>query len=537
MKRRISYPLIAAIVAPIALSASPVFASGDDSDDATESTVITSPSIPRAGSRDRSRPTLPPVSVAPVSAAPAPSNPPVPSVPSTPSSTPGSVAGDSKRAEIVQKLNGALTRIQAAPVADAVKQPIVAAVQNLLSRVSSGSVVTRDELERLASDIERAVRGASAPKTSNAPSVPGASVSVPRSDDDDSDDDSTGDDASDDDSDNAVTGGAIVVKIGDDFQFDPSRVRRNGEKLLGDLAANITRAVTALTALPQGDARDAALAALAALQTRVDSGETIPPADVLAVFRQVAEVVHERIGGERPDDEVVPERGGVTDAQKIQRMLGVVTEALAQLDGRTGADVDAAVAALQALKATLDAGQLPDHDAFENAIDLARTALGDSPAVRAAMTLSGVIAAVQASSMPADVKAHLVEVLQAARTEVLTNPSADVAAVVRTALEEVRAARIAGAIQHMLAIADRLEALATEVGNNDALALITEARAILQPADGSTPTRDDMHRARHILVSVVRLLRPSIQPSPSTTSPETTVPESSTMAPVPTTTA
>jgi len=538
MKRRIAYPLIAVIIAPIALSASPVFASGDDDDDATESTTVSVPTIPQSGSRDRNRPTLPPPpSIAPVSGAP---------VPSTPVSSPSTAPSDSKRAEIVQKLNGALSRIQSAPVSDAVKQAITTAIQGLITRVNSGSVVTRDELEKIAADIERAVRGAdtpkpsTAPKASNPPMAPGASISVPKSDDgdDEADENEDGDDDGDD-SDGAVSGGGVSVSIGGDFQFDPSRVRRSGERLLGDLTANITRAVTALNALPQSDARDAALAALTALQTRIDAGETIPPADVLAVFRQVAEVAREHIGGERPDDDAIPERGGVTKEQKIQRMLGVVSEALAQLDGRTGADVDAAVAALQAVKATLEAGQLPDRDTVENAIELARTALGDSPAVRAAMTLSGVIAAVQASTMPADVKAHLVEVLTAARTEVTTNPNADVEAVVRAALEEVRAARIAGAIQHMLAIADRLETLATEVGNSDALALIAEARAILQPVDGSTPTRDDMHRARHILVSVVRLLRPSIQPTPSTTVPVTTTPDTSTpdtTVPTPTTT-
>ena len=515
MKRRLALPLIATIVAPIALCTSPVLASGDD--DAGDDTETT---VPRSEDRrDRNRPSLPPPTV-PGSTLPGVTVPVVVPGASLPASAPvPSIPGDPKRAEIVQRLNNALTRIQSAPIDENVKQGIITRIQELLARLAGGGTTTKDELDRVASDIEKALRGGAATK----PSMPNGAVTVPSSrDGDGADDDADDDEASDDESDDDGNLGSVPgddsgrVSTEDGFRFEPGDVRRNGERIRGDLLGNIGRALTALNALPASETRDAAIGALQSLQSRVEAGESVPAADVMAVFRQVAEVVPGRV------ERVTPERRGPTEVQRIQRMLGVVNEALAQLDGKSGTDVDAAVTALLAVKVTLESGQIPTEAVFEEALSLARTALGDSAASRAAMMLSGVIAAVEASDMPADVKTHLVGVLTAARTEVLSNPAADVEAVVRAALDEVKAARIAGVVQHLLAIATRLEGLADEVGNNDALVLIAEARAILQPVDGSTPSRGDLHEARHILVAVVRMLRPSIDPVPSTTTAPTT---------------
>jgi hypothetical protein len=53
--------------------------------------------------------------------------------------------------------------------------------------------------------------------------------------------------------------------------------------------------------------------------------------------------------------------------------------------------------------------------------------------------------------------------------------------------------------------------------------LISEARALLQPGDGSLPDRDDLHHARRILVRVAIMLRASTSPSTTTEAPSTTV--------------
>jgi hypothetical protein len=114
-------------------------------------------------------------------------------------------------------------------------------------------------------------------------------------------------------------------------------------------------------------------------------------------------------------------------------------------------------------------------------------------------------------------------VLGAAKDQILADPTIDPKQIVRDALNEVRDARIAATVAKMLDIATRLETAATDAGNTNALLLISEARALLQPGDGSLPDRDDLHHARRILVRVAIMLRASTSPSTTTEAPSTTV--------------
>lgn len=306
-------------------------------------------------------------------------------------------------------------------------------------------------------------------------------------------------------------------ETGDDSSDDnqsesPEDDHHDSEHRHDDLAKNIARATTALNALPQSEARDAALEALAALQVRLDAGEVIPAAEVRAVFANVATLVYTRIGGEKPENET-PEIGHVRDDQQLPRQLAQVTEALRLLDGNASDAAVAAIAALQEVKAILDAGTLPDHDAFESAMELAKDALRDHPAARASLTLAGVIAAVQASDAPAAVKEQLLTILRAAQDQVLNDPTVDARQVVRDALQQVRDARIASAVGRIIAIVDRLEPQANEQGNSDALLLLAQVRSLVQPSDGSQPTRDQLHEARQILHDVLDLLEPEVAPT------------------------
>ena len=290
----------------------------------------------------------------------------------------------------------------------------------------------------------------------------------------------------------------------------------------GNLARNIARATTALNSLPASEARDAALEALLVLQARVDAGEVIPASDVQTIFNNVAALVYIRIGGgtHRGDS---PITGGVPDTQKISRMSGSVAEALRLLEGNTSDAAVAAIAALESVKATLDAGTLPDHDVFEEAMDLAQDALVGQPTARAAVTLAGVIAAVEASDASDEVKARLLAVLRGVQDQILADPTADAQQIVRDALQQVRDARIAAVVQRMIQIVERLEVAADTQGNSDALLLLAQVRSLVQPGDGSLPTRDQLHNARRILLDVLDLLTPI--PAPTTTMPDTTVPD------------
>jgi len=362
----------------------------------------------------------------------------------------------------------------------------------------------------------------------NRNSVPPTTVEAESEDSDDDSDDDSLDDSDDDSLDDSDDDS---LDDSDDESEDESEAPEGEDNNHGNrgekLARNIARATTALNSLPASEARDAALEALLALQARVDAGEVIPAADVRAVFDNVAALVYIRIGGgNHHDDSLVA--GGVPDSQKISRMSGSVAEALRLLEGNTSGAAVAAIAALESVKATLDAGTLPDHDVFEEAMDLAQDALVGVPTARAAVTLAGVIAAVEASDASDEVKAQLLAVLNAARDQILADPSADAQQIVRDALQQVRDARIAAVVQRMIQIVERLEVAADTQGNSDALLLLAQVRSLVQPGDGSLPARDQLHNARRILLDVLDLLTPATAPTttmPDTTVPDTTIPD------------
>lgn len=415
MKRRYVLPTLAILMAPIALSSSPLLASGGDShENETESTEVPRSSVSH---RDRPRSSVPPTTL-------------------------GSTNNDDENDD-----------------------------------------ETSDSVEPATSQPERRRTN-----TSSTTSIPSDVIVVLPTDE--SDNESSDDNESE----------------------SPEDEHHDSEHRHDDLTKNIARATTALNALPQSEARDAALEALAALQVRLDAGEVIPAAEVRAVFANVAALVYTRIGGENPENET-PEVGHVRDDQQLPRQLAQVTEALRLLDGNASDAAVAAIAALQEVKAILDAGTLPDHDVFEAAMELAKDALSDQPAARASLTLAGVIAAVQASDAPAAVKEQLLTILRSAQDQVLNDPTVDARQVVRDALQQVRDARIASAVGRIIAIVDRLESRATEQGKSDALLLLAQVRSLVQPSDGSQPTRDQLHEARQILHDVVDLLGPEVAPT------------------------
>jgi hypothetical protein len=441
MKRRYVLPTLAILMTPIALSSSPLLASGGDShENETESTEVPRTSVPR---RDRPRSSVPPT---------------------TASST--TVVG-------ITPTNS--TQPVAPPTTDDDDSDD--------SEDSGSGATTTSEPKRRRSNNS---------STTSIPSEVVVALPATESGNDSSDDDSSDDNESESPEDNR----------------DDSGRRHN------DLAKNIARATTALTALPQSEARDAALEALAALQVRLNDGEVIPANEIRAVFANVAALVYNRIGGEKPENKI-PEIGHVRDDQQLPRQLAQVTEALRLLDGNSSAAALTAIAALQEVKAILDAGTLPDHDVFESAMKLVKEALSDQPAARASLTLAGVIAAVEASDAPTAVKEQLLTILRAAQDQVVNDPTVDARQVVRDALQQVRDARIASAVGRVIAIVDRLELLATEQGNSDALLLLAQVRALVQPADGSQPNRELLHEARHILRDVLDLLEPEVTPTTS----------------------
>ena len=439
MKRRYVLPTLAILMTPIALSSSPLLASGGEShENETESTEVPRSSVPR---QDRPRSSVPPTTMSPSTV-----------VEVAPTSSTSSVAPPTTEDDDSEDSDS---------IAPATSEPKRRRSDNLPTTSMPSEVIVA------------------------LPSIEPGNES--------------GDDTSDESND-------------DNESESPEGEHHDSEHRHDDLTKNIERATTALNALPQSEARDAALEALAALQIRLAAGEVIPADEVRAVFANVAALVYTRIGGENPENET-PEIGHVRDDQQLPRQLAQVTEALRLLDGNTSDAAVAAIAALQEVKAIFDAGTSPDHDAFEAAMELAKDALSDQPAARASLTLAGVIAAIEASDAPAAVKEQLLTILRAAQDQVLNDLTVDARQVVRDALQQVRDARITSAVGRIIAIVDRLEPQATEQGNSDALLLLAQVRSLVQPSDGSQPTRDQLHEARQILHDVLDLLGPEVAPT------------------------
>ena len=63
-------------------------------------------------------------------------------------------------------------------------------------------------------------------------------------------------------------------------------------------------------------------------------------------------------------------------------------------------------------------------------------------------------------------------------------------------------------MEKLRGITDSLTADATAAGSTEALLILADVVAVLNPTDGSTPTRDQLHEARSTLEQVMLILHP-----------------------------
>ena len=527
MRRKIAKITIATLVAPLvlsaALTATSASASGGD-DDHDESDDDESPESSVPGS------SVPVLSV------------PVPSVPGSPA--PGaSLPGDRVR-EIVQALDRAIEALKKSSAPASVKASLVPQLEAIRERITSRQAVSQAEVQA----VLDAVRAALSPVISTPSTLPGApvpSTSVP------------------------TAPGAPSI---------PGSTVPSG----GSRRTEVLKAIQKMVEQVQKSSLDPQtkqqlLATMQGLVDRINSGQ-VPASDEIERVLKAAEKVLKALRPGTPsslpgndddndgsdddgiddhdgnddgdddgndddsvvtvpgsddgsDDVAVPERSQPSPDQLRARMLAVVDEALRLLDGRTTDEAQAAITALQAVKTSLEAGELPSREVFEEARRLAREALETNPADQALVTLAGVIAAVQQSNAPDSVKQAILAVLEAARQTILSDPTVDPQEVVHDALERVRDLRVAESVRKLVELSNRLEAIAVEQGNSAAVSLIDQAQALLTPVDGSLPNRDDVHRAKRLLRRAAHLLRPpttSTVPGSSTTvAPSTSVPDTS----------
>ena len=305
---------------------------------------------------------------------------------------------------------------------------------------------------------------------------------------------------------------------------------RTPEKSRADLVEKLQEVLGKLQSMPTSPEIESAKTLLSSLLTRIQSGEMVPQDEVRGAMDQVKTIAFARLGRENHREDIDPAEAP-SQEHLTQRMSGAIDEALRQLQAMTTPDATTATAALSTLKDRITAGAVVTKDEFEQAMRLARTALGAKPGARASVTLAGVLSQLENSNASDEAKAAMLEVITKALEQAQLNPDADPTEAVKAALEQARAARIAAAVEKLRAVTEILTADAEAASNVEALLILADVVAVLNPTDGSTPTRDQLHEARATLEQVIQVLHPEAaqdDPEQSTTDQSTTDPATST---------
>lgn len=287
---------------------------------------------------------------------------------------------------------------------------------------------------------------------------------------------------------------------------EPFNRATNQAEALRELQKRLDEASSRLLKLEQTDAVKAALAALADLKASLDSGTPPDPSAVRAVFEQIRSIVSGRTGRDMasPDEKPAP-----PSIEKMKaKMSGALSDAVNRLKDVSSPDADAARAAVQALLEKLPQATDPEATKaeFESAMELVHKALEKLPGARDAVRLAGVIAAVQASSAPQEVKDRIATVLKAAQDTAALHPEVDSHEAVKKALEDARKERIAAAVDRIGQLIPALVDAADAVSDADAALLLQQSLVLLQPSDGSLPTPEVIHEVHDLIASAIELI-------------------------------
>lgn len=287
---------------------------------------------------------------------------------------------------------------------------------------------------------------------------------------------------------------------------------------LAELARRVADVTERVDELGDSDAKRTALAALAALAAKLAAGTAPTEAEVRSAFELARNLVAPRTNA--------PERPAAqADAQRREKMRRAIERALEQLAMiETPASADAK-AALEQLATRLAADEVPAPEEFDTAMRLVRAALEERPGARHAIVLAGVIASVQASNAPEDVKAALVAKLQLVHDKAASAPELDQHELVAEALREIRAERIAAAVARASTLIETLREAAAVTENAAADLLLSQALALLRPADG-TPTIEALREVRSLVAAAIASLStPSPGPDPGDDTPSDGAPD------------
>ena len=416
-----------------------------------------------------------------------------------------------------QILREAMAKVAASKLDAPAKAALTQKLQSIVDRATSGQIPPTSEIEQTLRQVASAL-GMEDPSKLNQPS--GKTEDNKDSRAPESDDDSTP--PAEGSVDPSVATGAPVR--------GSSTQSRTPEKSRADLVEKIQEVLSKLQSMPTSPEIESAKTLLSSLLTRIQSGEMVPRDEVRGAMDQVKTIAFARLGRENPREEVEPAEAP-SQEHLTQRMTGAIDEALRQLQALTTPDAITATTALSTLRDRIAAGTVVTKDEFEQAMRLARAALGAKPGARASVTLAGVLSQLENSNASDEAKAAMLEVITRALEQAQLDPDTDPTEAVKAALEQARAARVAAAVEKLRAITESLTADAEDASNVEALLILADVVAVFNPTDGSTPTRDQLHEARATLEQVIQVLHPEAaqdDPEQSTTDPATsTTPESS----------
>jgi hypothetical protein len=306
------------------------------------------------------------------------------------------------------------------------------------------------------------------------------------------------------------------------------RPPRDATQPRGDLKEKLNEVIEKLSKMTPSADVDAGTAAIKALLALLETDQAVTPEQVRQVLDQVRTIASSRLKiGERPRSDDEPYKA--PEQHEQSRITGAVAEALRQLTAIDSPEASSARAVLEAIQSQIVSNEQIDHDAFKSAMDKARAALSSKPGGRAAMTLAGVIKRLEDARESTPEREEMINLIRDALEQARLNPDADPNELVKAALEQARTLRIAAARVKLLAIAERLTAEATAVGNNDLLVILSSVIAELNSPDDTLPTREQLRAMRDMLEDVESVLHPESNDEPDTTLPveeiSTTLPE------------
>ncbi len=342
------------------------------------------------------------------------------------------------------------------------------------------------------------------------------------------------------------------------------------------VAAAIAEMVKAVTASAKLDAavRDALLARLDAARVAAEAGRPLDNATMQALIRDVKAALGRGKGGDdhkdrkaatptTSDDQATDtseaEGSGDRHAPSQDGIVRLLDSAAAKVTASTLSDADkqALLGRIAAVKAKVDAGTPLGHEELGQLIGAVRAAVGGAgghgdkhegehpedagkkPVDKALAEIDRQIAKIQASNLPADVKAKIVAALDEAKAKIVAGAATagtDGGAAARTAIEDHRKAELDALSARLTAAADKIDAKLTTLAADPANdALVAASRAKLDQARELltlSATPEDLRNAWHLLREVRQSLRVAEHPAaPESTTTTTTAP---TVAPAPT---